>query len=135
MYLDGYCHNCGYRFPGRRTGKCPNCDGSAGIDHEKKYCLDPKNLKAFIEFDKKGGPLDYFTQIAKNHRVSCYQVDPKGHWIILRVLNNIVAFAFYNEGIKIIAESYNNESDNFDSLPNHIKKLAVDLATAHHIWH
>ncbi len=55
--LDKYCWNCGYLFPGQRTGKCPNCDSGTAISQGKLFRLHPEDIKYFNKLHENGGML------------------------------------------------------------------------------
>jgi len=58
-FIGKYCPQCGYGFPGQRTGKCPNCDcdESTIIRGCRLYKINPREIKRFKQLDKNGGML------------------------------------------------------------------------------
>lgn len=61
------CPNCGYKFPGQRTGKCPNCEQSTVMDKNKLYPFSPTDLRRFEHLDQKGGILKFRLKTKRSH--------------------------------------------------------------------
>jgi len=66
--INKYCPQCGYGFPGQRTGKCPNCNEGTIIREGRLYKINPREIKRFKQLDKNGGMLKAAEAAGRRHR-------------------------------------------------------------------
>ncbi|MBU3901352.1 hypothetical protein KJ590_03160 [Patescibacteria group bacterium] len=128
MGASRYCPNCGFIFHGQRTGKCPNCDGSALTKNERFYPINPAAIRQFKKFDKKGG--DVSSLRFHNKDIALIETSPKGEWVSLSVLGVIITFADYGKGPQIIVDLPNNDGFGSRDIPEKLLTEAAQIASS-----